>query len=117
MIASNARSVSSGEVHTAIRNELAERELLAPSAWVRGAFGDAPGGPWARELWESDRRHVARYRVEYDITDPSDALGPPPEQREQGHDWERARRAIERGEQRLGRDVASQRDIDVEIGF
>src|SRR5262249_10288287 len=59
----------------AVRDELAERELRRPEPWVRETFGECPGGTWAREQWEKDVRHVARYRVEYGIDDPSDALG------------------------------------------
>ncbi len=107
----------STQEHGAVRNELAERELLALGAWVRDTFGERPDGPWARESWEGGVRQVARYRVEYDVTDPSDALGPPPEQSEQQHDWKQARDAIKQGERRLGRDVATERDVDLGIGF
>ena len=51
------------------------------------------------------------------ITDPGDALGPQPEQREQQRDWERARKAIARDERRLGRDVEVELDVDLGIGF
>ena len=33
--------------HTEVRDELAERELHAPGAWVRDTFGERPDGPWA----------------------------------------------------------------------
>lgn len=80
-------------------------------------FGERPDGARAREAWENGVRQVARYRVEYEITDTSNgALGPRPEGREQQRDWERAREAIERAERRLGRDVAPERDVDLGIG-
>ena len=107
----------STQEHTEVRNELAERELHAPGAWVRDTFGERPDGSWAREEWEDDVRQVARYRAQYEITDPSDALGPRPEQAEQQHDWERASETIEQGERRLGRDVEAERDVDLGIGF
>jgi conjugative relaxase-like TrwC/TraI family protein len=107
----------STQEHTAVGDELAERELHAPGAWVRDTFGERPDGPWEREEWETGVRHVARYRAEYDVTDPSDALGPPPEQHDQRHHWEQARDAIEDGERRLGRDVTTGRGIDLGIGF
>ncbi len=63
-------------------------------------------------------RHAMRYRAQYDITDPTDALGPRPEQRGgQQRDWERAREAIDRAERRLGRDVSTERGIDLGIGL
>ena len=68
---------------TAIRDELVERELRAPGAWVRDTFGERPEGPWAGEAWESGVRRVARYRAEYGITDPWDAIGPRPQRGEQ----------------------------------
>jgi hypothetical protein len=44
-------------------------------------------------------------------------LGPRPEQQEQQHQWESARETIEQGEQRLGRDVETERDVDLGIGL
>jgi conjugative relaxase-like TrwC/TraI family protein len=103
--------------HTALRNELAERELHTPAEWVKTTFGDRPDRPAHREAWEKGVRHAARYRAQYDITDPNDALGPRPEQRgAQQRDWERAREAIDRAERRLGREVSNARGIDLGIG-
>ncbi len=103
--------------HTALRNELAERELQAPAPWVKATFGDRPDRPAQREAWENGVRHAARYRAQYEITDPAEALGPRPEQRGgQQRDWDRAREAIDRTERRLGREVTA-RDIDLGIGL
>jgi hypothetical protein len=88
-----------------------------PGAWVQDTFGECPDGPRLREAWESGVRQVARYRVEYEITDCSGALRPQLAQREQQHDWERAREAIEHTGRRLGRDVGTERDVDLGIGF
>jgi hypothetical protein len=74
-----------------VRNEPAERELNAPGAWVRDTFGERPHGSWLGDVWENGVRKVARYRLQYDISAPKDALGPRPEQREQQHDWDLAR--------------------------
>ncbi len=103
--------------HTALRNELAERELHNP-AWVKTTFGERPDRPAQRDAWENGVRHAARYRAQYDITDPTDALGPRPEQRGgQQRNWDRAREAIERAERRLGREVSPARGIDLGIGL
>ncbi len=103
--------------HTALRNELAERELQTPGPWVKATFGERPDQPAKREAWENGVRHAARHRAQYDIADPADALGPRPEQRGgQQRDWERAREALDRAERRLGREVASTRSIDLGIG-
>ncbi len=74
--------------HTALRNELAERELRNPAAWVKTTFGERPDQPAQRNAWENGVRHAARYRAQYDITDSAEALGPRPEQRgAQQRDW------------------------------
>ncbi len=85
---------------------------------MKATFGERPDRPAQREAWENGVRHAVRYRTQYDITDPTDALGPRPEQRGgQQRDWERAREAIERAERRLGREVSPARDIDLGIGL
>ena len=109
-----------GEVtreQTAVRDELVERELQAPGAWVRGTFGERPAGPRASQAWEHGVRLAARYRVEHDAADSNEALGPRPEQREEQRGWERARKAIARDQRQLGRDVGVERDVDLGIGF
>jgi predicted nucleic acid-binding Zn-ribbon protein len=104
--------------HTALRNELAERELQTPGAWVKATFGEQPKRPAQREAWENGVRHAARYRAQYDITNPTDTLGPRPEQRgTQQRDWERAHEGIGRAERRLGREVSPTRGIDLGIGL
>ena len=100
-----------------VRNELAERELHAPGAWVRDTFGEPPDGSRRREVWENGVRRAARYRLDHEITDARDALGPWPDSREEQCHWERARQAIERVERRLGRDVGVDRDVDLGIGL
>jgi hypothetical protein len=102
---------------TALRDELVERELHAPGAWVRDTFGERPDELGAGEAWEGGVRRVALYRAEYEITDSSDAIGPRPQRGEQREDWKRARKAIERTERRLGRDVGIEYDSGFGIGF
>ena len=104
--------------HTALRNELAERELHTPAEWMKATYGERPDRPAQREVWDNGVRHAARYRAQYDITDPTDALGPRPERRGgQQRDWERAREAIDRTERCLGREATSDRGIDLGIGL
>ena len=102
---------------TGFRDELVERELHAPGAWVRDTFDERPDGQRAGEAWENGVRRVVLYRAEYEITDSSDAIGPRPERGEQREDWNRARRAIERADRRLGRDLGVEQDMDFGIGF
>jgi chaperonin cofactor prefoldin len=103
--------------HTETRNDLAERELHAPGAWVQATFGERPNEPQPHEAWERGVRQAARYRVQYDITGSSDTLGPRPEQHQQQRDWEHAREAIESVELRLGRSTGIERGIDLGIGL
>ena len=103
--------------HTEIRNELAEREFHTPSPWVQGTFGERPSGLRAGEVWQKAVRQTARYRLEHDVTDPSDAIGPPPEQRREQRAWERARDDLARGQRLLGRDVGRGHDVSREIDF
>ena len=107
----------STQEHSAIRDALAERELHSPGAWVRDTFGERPDEPWAREEWEASVWQVAHYRVQYEITDPSYALGPRPDGAQQHNDWEQASETIEHGERRLDRDAQTERDVDLGIGF
>lgn len=101
--------------HIEVRNDLAERELHNPNAWVRDTFGERPDEPRLREAWENGVRQAARYRVQYDITDSSYPLGPRPESREQQRDWERAHETVARSERHLGRGTSSGRDLDFGI--
>jgi chromosome segregation ATPase len=100
---------------TAIRDELAEREVHAPGAWAARQFGETPDEPRLRREWEQGVRHVARYRLQYDVTDPDDPLGTQPEPREQQRDLQRAREALDRSARRLGRDVNEDHDLAIEI--
>ncbi len=99
--------------HRAIRDELAEREVRAPDAWARRAFGEPPDRLHQREAWEQGIRQVARYRIQYGITDPDHPLGTQPDQRAQRHDWQRASEAIDRSERHLGRSTVAEHNIDL----
>jgi conjugative relaxase-like TrwC/TraI family protein len=103
--------------HTEVRDELAERELCEPAAWVHETLGERADGRWASEQWEKDVLTVARYRAEYEISYANDVLGPQPEHHEQRQDWEHAREVIARAERRLGRDVGVGHEIDLGMEF
>lgn len=102
---------------TELRDQLAEREIEQPSRWARQALGERPSQSAARRVWEQSVSKVARYRVQYELADPSDALGPQPEQHERQRDWEHARKAVERCQQRLGREVTIERGTGWNIGW
>jgi hypothetical protein len=104
--------------HTTLREQLAERELKTPGEWVINTLGERPDTPRQREAWEKAVRDATIYRAQYNITDPTNALGPEPnrrEQREQHRDYRRAQNAIERAERRLHR--IPSRGIDLGVGL
>jgi hypothetical protein len=100
-----------------LRDQLAERELAQPGAWVRESFGERPTEARSRGAWEQDVRDVARYRLEYQLGASHDALGARREERAQRGEWERAQRALERSQRRLGQEVTAERDVGRDVGF
>jgi conjugative relaxase-like TrwC/TraI family protein len=105
--------------HTTLREQLAERELKTPGEWVINTLGERSDTPRQREAWENAVRDATIYRTQYNITDPTNALGPEPnrrEQREQQRDWRRAQNAIERAERRLHRTQNPARDTALDLG-
>ncbi len=100
---------------TEIRDQLAEDEVRAPDVWAVRAFGDRPDEPRLRKEWEQGIRNVARYRLDYDVTDPHDLLGAKPRPRDQQRDWHRARQARERAARHLGRAVDDHHELAIDI--
>ena len=49
-------------------NELTDREAQAPGEWAKTLLGERPTGSRAED-WDTAVRRVARYRVQYGITD------------------------------------------------
>ena len=92
------------------RDELAEREVRSPEEWVRATLGGRPDDSRAGEAWERGVREVARYRLQYAITDQQDPLGAHPQRRDQERDWGRAQRALHRAASQLGRDRGNELD-------
>jgi conjugative relaxase-like TrwC/TraI family protein len=104
--------------HTTLREQLAERELQSPSEWITHTLGERPDTPRQRETWEKAIRQATIYRAQYNITDPTNPLGPEPnrrEQRQQHRDYRRTQNAIERAERRLHR--IPSRGIDLGVGL
>ena len=97
-------------------NDLTERELRTPGEWAKTLLGDRPAGPRAED-WNTAVRRVARYRIEYGITDQTDALGPEPRDHHQAGQWQRAHETVERAERRLGRERTHEHDHSLDIGL
>jgi conjugative relaxase-like TrwC/TraI family protein len=96
-------------------DELTDRELQAPSEWAKTLLGERPAGSRSDD-WDSAVRRVARYRIEYTITDQMDPLGPEPHDHRQADQWQRAHETLERAEQRLGREHTHEHDHGHDIG-
>ena len=79
-------------------------------------LGERPAGSRSED-WDTAVRRVARYRIEYEITDQADALGPEPRDHHQAGQWHRAHETVERAERRLGREQTHDRDHGLDIGF
>jgi conjugative relaxase-like TrwC/TraI family protein len=97
-------------------NELTDRELQAPGEWAKRLLGERPTGSRSED-WDTAVRRVARYRIEGEITDQADALGPEPRGHHQAGRWHRAHEAVERAERRLGREHTHDRGHGLDIEF
>ena len=97
-------------------NDLTDRELQAPGEWAKTLLGERPTGSRSDD-WDRAVRRVARYRIEYEITDQADALGPEPRDYHQAGRWHRAHEALERAERRLGREHTHERGHGLDIEF
>jgi hypothetical protein len=97
-------------------NDLTDRELQAPAEWAKTLLGERPAGSRSED-WDTAVRRVARYRIEHDITDPTDPLGPEPHDHRQAGQWQRAHETVERAERRLGREPTREHDHSHDIDF
>jgi hypothetical protein len=97
-------------------NDLTERELQTPREWANTLLGERPAGSRAED-WDTAVHRVARYRIEHDITDTADPLGPEPRDQHQAGQWHRAHETVERAERRLGREHTPEHDHGLDIGM
>ena len=97
-------------------NDLTDRELQAPGEWAKTLLGDRPAGSRAED-WDNAVRRVTRYRIEHQITDEADPLGPEPHDHHQAGQWHRAHEAVEQAERRLGREHTHEHDHGLDIGL
>jgi conjugative relaxase-like TrwC/TraI family protein len=97
-------------------NDLTDRELNAPGEWAKTLLGERPAGSRSED-WDTAVRRVARYRIEHEITDQADALGPEPRNYHQAGRWHRAHEAVEQAERRLGREHTHGHGHGLDLGF
>ena len=94
-------------------DELVTHEAQAPADWAHALLGQRPTDTRA-EVWDRAIHRLARYRIQYRITDTSEPLGPEPRKPDQRGEWQRAHEVVENAERRLGRTL--DRGIDLDIG-
>jgi conjugative relaxase-like TrwC/TraI family protein len=93
-----------------LRDELAERDVIAPPAWAIKTFGERPSHGRAGEQWDRGVRTIARYRIDHDIPDNIPGLGPEPKDRRARGAWRQVDDTVEQIQRRLGRSIDRNRD-------
>jgi hypothetical protein len=81
--------------------------LIEPEPWMIEAVGPPPLAGPEREHWARDVGRIAAYRDIYQITDPTDALGPEPTDPDQRRSWALARMTV----------IEHQRAMELEKGL
>ena len=99
--------------HTDLRNQLADHEVERRPQWARDALGERPERTSDAESWDRAARTLARYRIEYEITEGGDPLETRPADPQQRHDYERAVRARDQLAHELGRETP-RHELDVD---
>jgi hypothetical protein len=99
---------------TALRHErnqildtLTDRELENPSDWARHLLGERPTGTRGDD-WDQALRRVTRYRLDHDITDTTNPLGPEPHGQDHAYQWQHAHETLDRAP---GRDHELEHDL------
>ena len=97
-------------------NDLTERELQAPGEWAKALLGERPAGSRSED-WDAAVRRVARYRIEFAISDQAVPLGPEPRDPHQAGQWDRAHETVARAERGLGREPIYEHDHGLDVGM
>jgi hypothetical protein len=97
--------------HDGVLDALTDRELQAPPTWAVTLLGERPTGTRSED-WDQALRGVARYRIEHDITDPTNPLGGEPANQRAMIEWQQAHELVERANP--GRTLSL--DDDLQIG-
>ena len=77
----------------------------AAPAWATRALGERPEGRSEAARWDRAARAIARYRLQYEVSDSADALGAEPTDSQQSRDYARAVCAGRQLSRRLGREA------------
>ncbi len=98
-----------------LRDQLAERDVIAPPPWARKTFGERPSHGRSSEQWDRGVRTIARYRIDHDIPDHIPGLGPEPQDQRTRGTWHKAADTVQQIQRRLGRSI--DRDLDRSTGL
>jgi len=98
----------------AVRDELAERDVVQPPTWARELFGGRPADPRAAEQWDRGVRALAQYRVEHDVSASVAGVGPEPGAPHARNSWRQTNQTVRQVQRRLGRSVEPERDVGLE---
>jgi conjugative relaxase-like TrwC/TraI family protein len=87
--------------------------LERPAPHLTQALGALPDQPRARRTWQQAVTRIEAYRFDHAITDPRDALGSPPIDRQRRAHWQRAHHDLQRAQRDLGHPNARRRSHEV----
>jgi conjugative relaxase-like TrwC/TraI family protein len=93
-----------------VLDALTDRQLQAPPTWAVTLLGERPTGTRGED-WDQTVRGVARYRIEHDITDPTNPLGPEPANQQAMIEWQHAHELVERANP--GRTLRLDNDLQI----
>jgi len=94
---------------------LVDRELDRCPRWLTEALGDRPEPDRESEIWDRAARAIAAFRLDHDINDGRNALGPESAVGDtHRHEWDQANALIERTQRQLGHQPpARERGLDL----
>ena len=103
-----ARISEAERQHLSLRDQLANREVATRPRWATQALGQRPAERSPAAQWDRTARAIARYRLDYNVTDQTNALGPEPDDERQRTEHRQAQRALEHA-----RDLP---ELDISLG-
>jgi hypothetical protein len=95
------------------RREHLRVALERPAPHLTEALGALPDQPRARGTWQQAATRIEAYRFDHAVTDPRNALGSPPIDRQGRLHWQRAHHDLQRAQRDLGHHNARRHSHEV----
>jgi conjugative relaxase-like TrwC/TraI family protein len=95
------------------RREHLRVALERPAPHLTDALGALPDQPRARRTWQQAATRIEAYRFDHAVTDPRNALGSPPIDRQRRAHWQRAHHDLQRAQRDLGHHNARRHSHEV----